>query len=149
VLMYLPSLVRSLSEVAFSEPARSIKLCVWVSACGTNEMQRKYQHRCLDAPPVPTLQLCSPWSLRSESGGHPSGWCHPSTSAALFVPPRWAPTSTLSTLDDNPENTMTPTAPLVPICARRPSIRVTSLQDFLDARKICHDFFSEGRKPDI
>jgi hypothetical protein len=27
VLMYLPSLVRSLSEVAFSEPARSIRLC--------------------------------------------------------------------------------------------------------------------------
>jgi len=26
VFMYLPSLVRSLSEVAFSEPARSIKL---------------------------------------------------------------------------------------------------------------------------
>lgn len=27
VLMYLPSLVLSLSDVAFSEPARSIKLC--------------------------------------------------------------------------------------------------------------------------
>ena len=149
VLMYLPSLVRSLSEVAFSEPARSIKLCVRVSACGTNEIQDKYQHRCLDTPPIPTLQLCPPWSLRSESGGHPSGRRHSPTSATLFVPPRWVSTPTLSTLDDNPENAMTPTAPLVPVRARSPSIRVTSLQDLLDAREICHDFFSKGRKPNI
>ena len=37
VLMYLPSRVRSLSEVAFSEPARSIKLCVWMLASDVNE----------------------------------------------------------------------------------------------------------------
>ena len=37
VLIYLPSLVRSLSEVAFSEPVRSIKLCSRMSACGANE----------------------------------------------------------------------------------------------------------------
>ena len=29
VLIYFPSLVLSLSDVAFSEPARSIRLCTW------------------------------------------------------------------------------------------------------------------------
>ena len=43
VLMYLPFLVRSLSDVAFSEPARSIRLCMSMSA-----------RQCrLDTTPVP------------------------------------------------------------------------------------------------
>lgn len=147
VLMYLPSLVRSLSEVAFSEPARSIKLCGRISAGCTNMTRGPYQHRCLDTPSVPTLQLCSSWSLRPESGGHPSCWCHPSTSATLVILPGRA--STLPTFDDNTEDTMTPTTPLVPIRARCPPVRVTSLQDLLDTGEICHDFFSEWREPDV
>lgn len=44
---------------------------------------------------------------------------------------------------------MTPTAPLVPIRARRPSVRVTSLQDLFDTGEIRHNFFSERREPDV
>ena len=143
VLIYLPSLVRSLSDVAFSEPARSIKLCVRASVCGANGIRHKYQHRCLDTPPVPTLQPCSSWSLRSESGGHSP------TSTTLFIFPGRATSSTLSTLDDNTEDTVAPATSLVPVCACCPPIRITSLQDLLDAGKIGYDFFSEGRKPDI
>jgi len=149
VLMYLPSLVRALSEVAFSEPARSIKLWMQVSAGGTNKTQRSYQGRRLDTPPISALQLCSSWSLRSESGSHPSCWCHPPTSTTLFIPPRRVSASTLSTFDDDTKGTMTPTTPFIPIRARRPSIRVTSFQDLLDAGEIGHDFLSEGREPDV
>lgn len=58
VLMYLPSLVRSLSEVAFSEPARSIKLCppneFPMSSDQTN-IKTTHQDRSLNTPPSTSL----------------------------------------------------------------------------------------------
>jgi len=54
-----------------------------------------------------------------------------------------------STLNSNAEDAVTPAAALVPVHARRPPIRITSLQDFLDAGEIDHDFFSERREPDV
>ena len=87
VLMYLPSLVRSLSEVAFSEPARSIKLCMWASDGGTNGIRRTHQHRRLNTSAIPTLQLRSSRSLGSESGSHPSCRCHPPAGATVVIPP--------------------------------------------------------------
>ena len=44
---------------------------------------------------------------------------------------------------------MAPATPLVPIRARRPPIRVASLQDILDAGEVGHDFFPEQRGPDV
>jgi len=147
--MYLPSLVRSLSEVAFSEPARSIKLCMRILVGDPNTKRRTYQHRCLNAPPIPSLQPRSSWSLRSETGSHPSRWRHPPTGVSIVIPLGRTPVSTLSTLDNNAEDAVTPAAPLVPIGTRRPPIRVTSLQDLLDAREVCYDFFPEWREPDV
>ena len=138
VLMYLPSLVHSLSEVAFSKPARSIKLCVCILASGANATQRTYQHRCLDAPPIPSLQPRSPRGLGLETGGHLPCWLHPSTGISIVEPP----TPTHSTLDDNAEDTVTPVTPLVPVRARCPPIRVASLQVLLVAEEVGHDFFS-------
>jgi len=149
VLMYLPSLVRSLSEVAFSEPARSIKLCRWTSAGSVNETRHTYQHRRLNTPSVPSLQPRPARGLRSKTGGHPPHRRHPSAGVSIVVPLRRTPTSTFSTLDNNAEDAVTPTAPLVPVCARRPPVRITSLQDLLDAGEIGYDFFSERRKPDV
>ena len=149
VLMYLPSLVRSLSEVAFSEPARSIKLCRWTSAGSVNETRHTYQHRRLNTPSVPSLQPRPARGLRSKTGGHPPHRRHPSAGVSIVVPLRRTPTSTFSTLDNNTEDAVTPAAPLVPVCARCPPVRVTSLQDLLDAREVSDDFLSERREPDV
>jgi len=49
-----------------------------------------------------------------------------------------------SRLDNNAEDDVTPVTPLVPVRARRPPIRVTSLQDLLDAREFGRNFFLSG-----
>jgi len=149
MLIYLPSLVRSLSEVAFSEPARSIKLCRWTLAGSVNETRHTYQHRRLNTPSVPSLQPRPAWGLRSKTGGHPPRRCYPSAGVPIVVPLGQTPTSTFSTFDNNAEDAVTPTAPLVPACARRPPVRVASLQDLLDAREDGHDFLSQRREPDV
>jgi len=141
--MYLPSLVHSLSEVAFSEPARSTKLCAFMSASGPNTTRCSYQHRYLNASPIPSLQPRSSRGLGPESGGHPSRWRHPSTSVCIVVPPGRTTTSTFSTLDNNAEDAVTPATPLVPVRDRCPPIPFISLQDLLDTREVGHNFFSD------
>ena len=44
---------------------------------------------------------------------------------------------------------MTSATPFVPIRACRPPVRVTSLQDLLDAGEVGHDLLPERREPDI
>ena len=60
VLMYFPSRVRSLSLVAFSDPAKSIRLCRPSSAIPSQSnttTTTTHQHRRLHAPPPNRLQL--------------------------------------------------------------------------------------------
>lgn len=74
VLIYLPSLVRSLSDVAFSEPARSIKLYKStehqhrVLCCrargGMNAQEQMSVHSCLPSPAVSTLQV---WAVLEQA----------------------------------------------------------------------------------
>jgi len=133
--MCLPSLVHSLPEVTFSEPARSIKLCAWMSAGIANEAQHNYQHRRLNTQPIPSLRPCS---SQTETGGHPSHRSHPSTGH-----PSWT-NYCLHTLNDDAEETVTPATPPVPVRACRPPLRITSPGTFLMLAKLVTNFSLSG-----
>ena len=120
-----------------------------MSAGSANAKRCTYQHRSLNTPPIPSLQPRSSRRLWSETGGHASRRRHASTGVSIVIPLGRAPNSTLSTLDDNAEDAVTPAAPLIPVCARRPPIRITSLQDLLNAGEVGYDLFPERREPDV
>ena len=87
VSMYLPLLIHSLSEVT-SQNKQDQSNSVWVLACVANKVQDKHQYRCLDTPPIPSLQLCSSWGLGSKSGTHHSSWHYLSAWATPLILPR-------------------------------------------------------------
>jgi len=66
VSMDLPSFARSLSEVTFSEPARSINSVVGCQLAALGDMTYLH-HRRLNTPSIPSLP-CPSWGLGSETG---------------------------------------------------------------------------------
>ena len=145
VLIYFPSLVRSLSDVAPSELARSIRLYNNPSTTqpkkkGYQKKKKTHQHRSLHAPPTASLQ---PRSASRNRRRPPTRRRRPSRELFLpSIPP-------LPTLNDESKDTMDPRAPLIPIRARRPPIPVPTLKHLLHALQAGDNLLPQGREDPV
>ena len=134
--MNLPSLVRSLSEVAFSEPARSIKLCAFINRASSKVLNSTYQDGRLDTLATLSLQPSPPgcrW---------PKTWCCPATW-------RTFPFSTLTTLNNDSEHAVTSTTSLIPVRTCSPPISLPALKDLSHILQACDYLLPQRSKNHI
>lgn len=135
--MYLPSRVRSLSEVAFSDPARSMRLWIDRSVPSKNDTNGHiHQHRRLHT--LVSLRLEPRTSGRhspTKSGSGPSaGTTHASTFPAF---------------NDEAEDGVASTTPIVPVRTSCAPVALPSLQNFFDALEGSNDFLSQRRQSNL